>query len=108
MARPSPARTHTRRDLAAAGATAQVRTELLERRNLGDQLYEILEDRIVAGVLQPGTRLSEEAIAAEFGISRSPVRDVLAKLESMGLAERVLFRDRRVAVPTEKFVCDTY
>jgi len=81
---------------------------LLQRKSLTEQILEILEARIVNGELVPGSRLSEEAIAAEFGTSRSPVRDVLAVLEREGFADRVNLRDRRVATPTKKFVQDTY
>jgi DNA-binding GntR family transcriptional regulator len=80
----------------------------LHRKSLTEQILEILEARIVNGELVPGSRLSEEAIAAEFGTSRSPVRDVLAALEREGFADRVGLRDRRVATPTRKFVLDTY
>jgi DNA-binding GntR family transcriptional regulator len=92
---------------AAARAAAEP-TDLLHRKSLGDQLYGILEERIVTAALPPASRLSEEAIAEEFAISRSPVREVLAKLERIGFAERSGVRDRRVAVPTAKFVADTY
>lgn len=80
----------------------------LHRKNLAEQVFEILEQRIVSGTLAPGSRLSEEAIAEEFSTSRSPVRDVLNKLERLGFAERVGARDRRVQVPTAKLVADTY
>jgi DNA-binding GntR family transcriptional regulator len=80
----------------------------LHRKSLTEQILEILEARIVNGELAPGTRLSEEAIAEEFGTSRSPVRDVLAALERGGFADRAGLRDRRVATPTKKFVLDTY
>jgi DNA-binding GntR family transcriptional regulator len=80
----------------------------LHRKSLTEQILEILEARIVNGELVPGTKLSEEAIAAEFGTSRSPVRDVLAALEREGFADRTSLRDRRVATPTKKFVLDTY
>ncbi len=93
----------------AGGISPSSKPEVaLNRKSLTEQLREILEARIVNGDLQPGTRLSEEAIAAEFGISRSPVREVLAALEREGLADRVGLRDRRVATPTAKFVLDTY
>jgi DNA-binding GntR family transcriptional regulator len=81
---------------------------VLQRESLATQVYEILESRITQGILLPGTRLGEEAIAAEFSISRSPAREATAKLELRGFAERVGVRDRRVAVPTEAFVRDTY
>lgn len=52
-----------------------------------DRLYRCLRDRICLLDAPPGTRLSEEALAAEFGTSRTPVRRVLARLESEGLVE---------------------
>jgi DNA-binding GntR family transcriptional regulator len=81
---------------------------LLQRKHLSEQLYEILEKRIIDGQLPPGTQLSEEAIAGEFGISRSPVRSAIFELERIGLAERPKLRDRRVAIPTAKFISDIY
>ena len=53
------------------------------------RLYETLRDRICLLDYQPGTRLSEEALAAEFGISRTPLRRVLGRLESEGLVRSV-------------------
>lgn len=91
-----------------AGTRAASPEPSLQRKSLTEQLLQILEARIVAGVLPPGTRLSEESLAAEFSISRSPVRDVLAALEREGLADRIGLRDRRVATPTRKYVYDTY
>ncbi len=97
------------RHLAATAARrASTSTPVLQRKSLTEQLREILESRIVAGELPPGTRLSEEALASEYATSRSPVREVLAALEREGLAERLGLRDRRVATPTKKFVHDTY
>jgi DNA-binding GntR family transcriptional regulator len=48
----------------------------------------ILRQRIASGVLRPGTRLHESHIAAEFGISRAPVRQALAALEETGALTR--------------------
>ena len=49
------------------------------------RLHEALRTRICLLDYPPGTRLSEEALAAEFGTSRTPLRRVLAKLEDEGL-----------------------
>ncbi|TQL81526.1 GntR family transcriptional regulator [Microbacterium saperdae] len=54
---------------------------------LGDQLAAVLRDRIVRRQLQPGTHLVEDAVAAEYDVSRGPVRDALRQLESQGLVE---------------------
>jgi len=54
---------------------------------LGDQLAAVLRDLIVRRQLQPGTHLVEDALAAEYDVSRGPVRDALRQLESQGLVE---------------------
>ncbi len=50
-----------------------------------DELYRTLRARIIHLELPPGTRLTEEALARQFGISRTPVRRVLDRLAHDGL-----------------------
>ncbi len=52
-----------------------------------ERIYRTLRDRICLLEYPPGARLSEEELADEFAISRTPVRRVLARLESEGLIE---------------------
>jgi DNA-binding GntR family transcriptional regulator len=52
-----------------------------------ERIYRTLRDRICLLEYPPGTRLSEEELAGEFEISRTPVRRVLARLEAEGLIE---------------------
>lgn len=47
--------------------------------------YEILIAEIQQGRLKPGTRIREVELAERFGISRTPIRDAILKLESDGL-----------------------
>lgn len=47
-----------------------------------------LRDRIIGGRLPPGERLYEVPLAEQLGISRTPVREALARLEQEGLIER--------------------
>ncbi|WP_373352822.1 GntR family transcriptional regulator [Pseudoroseicyclus sp. CXY001] len=54
---------------------------------IGGQLYDMLRLRIVRGELAPGMRLSEAGVAAEFAISRQPVREVFIRLAEDGLLE---------------------
>jgi DNA-binding GntR family transcriptional regulator len=56
-------------------------------RERHERIYRTLRDRICLLDYAPGTRLSEEELAEEFKISRTPVRRVLARLESEGLVE---------------------
>lgn len=52
-----------------------------------EDIYEELRMRICLLDLAPGSRLNERDLAAEFGISRTPMRDVLQRLEHDGLIE---------------------
>lgn len=60
-------------------------TNRLRRRF--DKIYDTLRDRICLLEYQPGERLSEEVLAEEFDVSRTPLRRVLARLESEELVE---------------------
>lgn len=46
-----------------------------------DKAYEAIRDMIVDGVFAPGAHLSEEHLSAEIGVSRTPVREALRRLE---------------------------
>lgn len=54
---------------------------------LGDQLAAVLRDQIIRRQLRAGTHLVEDALAAEYDVSRGPVRDALRQLEAQGLVE---------------------
>ena len=47
--------------------------------------YESIRESIIKGVYKPGTRLTEESLANELNISRTPVREALKQLETEGL-----------------------
>ena len=49
-----------------------------------DTAYDDLRRRIVAGELSPGERLREESLAEQLGVSRTPVREALRRLDSEG------------------------
>ncbi len=50
-----------------------------------EKAYEFLKASILSGRFNPGERLAEEHLARELGISRTPIREALHKLESEGL-----------------------
>ncbi len=72
------------------------------RRLLRDEAYRVLRDAIVSGVLAPGEQLRDGELAERVGLSRTPVREALARLTDEGLVEskphaytRVTALDRR-------------
>src|SRR4029079_17238023 len=60
-------------------------TMLAPRANLNDQVYETLRQRILTRDPGPGAKLSLHELAAELGVSRSPVHHALTRLVSEGL-----------------------
>lgn len=73
---------------------------MLESNNIRSaalQSYEILRDKILSGELPGGTKIVEEKIATELGVSRTPIRESIRKLEYEGLIVK-----KKVVKPTEK------
>jgi DNA-binding GntR family transcriptional regulator len=62
---------------------------LRQRKSLGQLVYENLRQAIVRGGITPGTRLVESQIAEAQGISRTPVREAIHKLERERFIERL-------------------
>ncbi len=58
---------------------------LPERRSLGQSVYENLKEAIIEGSLVPESRVVETRFAKALGISRTPVREAMHKLEREGL-----------------------
>ena len=72
---------------------------------LGSQAYQHLLKEILAGKRPEGERISEESIAMDFGISRTPAREALMRLSADGLVERTArkgCRIRRVNQETQR------
>ncbi|KAB2717830.1 GntR family transcriptional regulator [Brucella intermedia] len=61
------------------------------------RISRILADRIIAGEIEPGTKLRQDHIAEEFETSHVPVREAFRRLEAQGLAVSEPRRGVRVA-----------
>lgn len=61
----------------------------IPRESLREHVYRILQTAIVSGDLGPGERVRDQELAVRFGISRTPVREALQRLEDEGLVETV-------------------
>ena len=67
-------------------------TVLNERRTSVDDIFDHLRKQIESLALKPGDRISEAEIAAQFGVSRQPVRDAFSRLANQDL---LLIRPQR-------------
>ena len=72
------------------------------------QIHRELRERITLLDLPPGTRLREEHLAEEFGVSRTPIRQVLDRLEFEGLAESTEGAGSRVSTIDMKALRDVW
>ncbi|MPM59357.1 hypothetical protein SDC9_106197 [bioreactor metagenome] len=57
------------------------------RRERGSDVFQTLRDMAISYQLRPGERLSEIELAAQLGVSRTPVREALARLVTEGFLE---------------------
>lgn len=70
----------------SAGASKLDRTQKeLPAASLAERAYATIEERIVTAELAPGSVLSEQTLADELGIGRTPVREALQRLANEGL-----------------------
>jgi DNA-binding GntR family transcriptional regulator len=71
------------------------------RRTSAEEIRRELAARIIGGVLAPGASLDETAIAGEFAVSRTPVREALRLLAASGLVDQKPHAKALVAKPDE-------
>jgi DNA-binding GntR family transcriptional regulator len=81
---------------------------LRDDRPLVDHLAAVLQSRVLSGEIPTGTRLRQEAIASEFGVSRTPVREALRKLQALGVAVLEPNRGAVVRGPSAREVREAY
>ena len=77
-------------------------------QSVADQVYEVLRERIASGEIERGSRLHQEDLAKEFGVSRTPVREALRRLAAEGLVDLFANRGARVATATDEQLRSSY
>jgi DNA-binding GntR family transcriptional regulator len=84
-------------------------TQVLDdQRALVDKLAATLQARMLSGELVSGTRLRQAALAEEFGVSRTPIREALRKLQANGLVELRPHRGALVRAPSPREIRNAY
>lgn len=78
------------------------------RARLVDVVHEALRDAIAGGSLGPGTRLRETALARHYGVSATPVREALRRLERDGLVTVHPHRGAMVATFSPREIANLY
>ena len=85
------------------GQNRMLNLDLHNHRPLREIVYEELKRQILVGEIAPGTRMMEVDLAEEMGVSRTPVREAIRKLEKEGL---VTIEPRRGAYASDISIKD--
>src|SRR5438046_10671229 len=67
-------------------------TRLPQRQVLADDVYEAVKALVMDHVIAPGARVSIDGLARELGVSQTPIREALARLEPDGLVTKAPLR----------------
>lgn len=89
-------------------AERMIPVKLDNYKPLREIVFEHLREAIIGGNLRPGERLMEMQLAEEMGVSRTPVREAIRKLELEGLVIMVPRRGAYVSDLSIKDVAETY
>ncbi|WP_298806557.1 GntR family transcriptional regulator [uncultured Pseudokineococcus sp.] len=69
----------------------------LPRVRLGDEVYDQLVSRLLSHRLAPGDRITVDALSRELGVSQTPIREALTRMEAGGVVVRTHLAGYRVA-----------
>jgi DNA-binding GntR family transcriptional regulator len=79
-----------------------------EHHGLVDRLAAAIQSRVLSGEIPSGTRLRQESLASEFGVSRTPVREALRQLQASGLVTVEPNRGAVVRGPSPREIREAY
>jgi DNA-binding GntR family transcriptional regulator len=80
--------------------------KLPERTNLRDQVYDVLKKRIIFRQIGSGEKINEEELAKSLGVSRTPIRETLLRLEHEGIVKIIPRRGALVVSQRKEKVID--
>lgn len=87
-----------------AGKLSKV--NLNDYKPLREVVFNTLREAIISGELKPGERLMEVKLAEKMGVSRTPVREAIRKLELEGLVNMLPRKGAHVAELSAKDIMD--
>ncbi len=89
-------------------ANEDMAREITDLQSLHPQVYQVLRHAVLTGELQPGERMVERKLAKQLGVSRTPVREAIRKLELEGLVKHVPNKGVVVTRMSSKDAWDIY
>lgn len=81
---------------------------LIETTNLREQIYQIIHEMILDRQILPGEKILEEELAKKIGVSRTPIRECLCRLENEGIVEVIPRRGAFLRKYSKKKVAEVF
>jgi DNA-binding GntR family transcriptional regulator len=81
---------------------------VIKHRTLDSFVVDELRERIVSGTLPAGTKIDQQALAEELGVSRMPVREALRRLSAEGFVQLISHRGAVVAELSHDEIIEVY
>jgi DNA-binding GntR family transcriptional regulator len=83
-------------------------TSLSDHQTLSEQVFNDLKEAIIKGELPQGSKITEDEIAKQYGISRGPLREAIRRLEGLRLLVRKPHAGTRVVTLTHSMMEEIY
>lgn len=83
-------------------------TSLPKQSTLSERVFHTLKEAIVTGEIAQGSKITEDELAKQYGISRGPLREAIRRLESLRLLERVPRAGMKVITLTTEMMAEIY
>ena len=80
----------------------------VETKTLSEQVFNELKEAIIAGDLEQGSKITEDGLAKQYGISRGPLREAIRRLEAIRLLVRIPHAGMRVVTLTTEIMEEIY
>jgi DNA-binding GntR family transcriptional regulator len=88
--------------MSVLGAGQSTLSTFQPRRNMRDEIIDVLRGAVIAGELRPNQVYSAPILAQQFGVSPTPVREAMIQLANDGLFEPVRNKGFRVVEPSSE------
>lgn len=82
--------------------------QIAPEENLGEKVYKAIREYIVRENLKPGSRLSQSSLSEQLGISKTPIKNALVRLEKQGLVNITPRKGTYIASFSKKDVIEVY
>lgn len=89
-------------------SSKQIQNNQIVIATIADTVFKKIQTAIVQGNIPTGSKISEPALAKEFGISRAPLREALSRLEACNLIERTPNVGARVITLSRQHLIEIY